>query len=185
VELNCDSGPRRRFWSRLGFVPNGADEWGVPLMLLPPEQPLPITVELLSGPADWQLMKLENGFLAEIGEDPLTDEKKDRLSAAVAGGKIVFFLAKRACRAVGMCSVAPSFSTFSCGTVGTFDDFFVEPAFRKQGVAGKLARAAQDWCAQQGMASLSVCCAPCDEAMYRSLGFTLPLGGSFAHLAGE
>ena len=37
AELNCTTPTRQRFWGRLGFVANGADEWGVPLMLLPPE----------------------------------------------------------------------------------------------------------------------------------------------------
>ena len=67
-ELNAADPRRIRFWSRLGFRPNGRDEWGDTLMLRPPEQALPITVELLRDPADWQLRKLENGYLAEIGE---------------------------------------------------------------------------------------------------------------------
>ena len=35
-ELNCDTAPRERFWGRLGFLPNGCDEWSIPLMLRPP-----------------------------------------------------------------------------------------------------------------------------------------------------
>ena len=36
-ELNCGGDARRlRFWRRLGFVENGVDEWGEPLLLLPP-----------------------------------------------------------------------------------------------------------------------------------------------------
>ena len=46
-ELNAADPRRIRFWSRLGFRPNGRDEWGEPLMLRPPEQALSITVELL------------------------------------------------------------------------------------------------------------------------------------------
>ncbi len=37
-ELNAADPRRIRFWSRLGFRPNGRDEWGEPLMLCPPEQ---------------------------------------------------------------------------------------------------------------------------------------------------
>lgn len=37
-ELNCDTAPRERFWGRLGFLPNGCDEWGEKLMLRPPEE---------------------------------------------------------------------------------------------------------------------------------------------------
>lgn len=183
AELNYGSNERRlRFWQRMGFVKNGADEWGEPLMLLPPEEDVPITVEILSDAADWQLLKLENGFLAEIGEDPLTEEKQERLQQAIRDGKITFFLAKRGYRAVGMCSVSPCFSTFSCADTGVFDDFYIEPVFRKKGTARKLAQAAQTWCQENGIASLTVCCAPCDEGMYQSLGFDARLGTTFAHL---
>ena len=37
-------------------------------MILPPQDDIPITVEILTDPEDWQLQKLENGFLKEIGE---------------------------------------------------------------------------------------------------------------------
>jgi hypothetical protein len=39
----------------------------------------------------------------------------------------------RGCRAVGMCSVAPVFSTFSCADVGIFEDFYVEPGVPQAG----------------------------------------------------
>ena len=60
-------------------VENGADEWGEPLMILPPTDDVPITVEVLADPEDWQLTKLENGFLKEIGETPATQEKQEKL----------------------------------------------------------------------------------------------------------
>ena len=81
-----------------------------------------------------------------------------------------------------MCSVARCFSTFACGETGVLDDFFIEPAFRKRGIARMLARAAQDYGKAEGMASLTVCCAPCDEGMYQSLGFDTRLGATYAHL---
>ena len=62
------------------------------------------------------------------------------------------------------------------------DDFFIEPAFRKRGIARMLTRAAQDYGKAEGMASLTVCCAPCDEEMYQSLGFDTRLGATYAHL---
>lgn len=179
-ELNADGEPRRRFWASLGFLPNGADEWGKPCMLLPPEGTLPITVERPADPESWQLFKLENSFLAEIGEEPLTEEKKRRLSAAVREGKIAFFLAMRGARAVGMCSVSPCFSTFACGETGVFDDFYVEPPFRRQGAARLLAKAAQAWCRERGMASLTVGCSAGDVGMYRALGYGLELGTMLA-----
>ena len=64
AELNYGSNERRQhFWESVGFIENGADEWGEALMLLPPAEDVPVTVEILSDPEDWQLRKLENGFL--------------------------------------------------------------------------------------------------------------------------
>ena len=123
--------------------------------------------------------------MTEVGEEALTEEKQKRLAEAIRAEKISFFLAMRGTRAVGMCSVARCFSTFSCGDIGVFEDFFIEPVFRRKGIARKLAQAVQAWCRENGMASLTVSCAPCDEGMYRALGFALPLGQSFASLPQE
>ena len=139
-----------------------------------------ITVELLMDPEDPQLETLENRFLSEIGEQTMTDAKQQQLTQAIRDGKITFFIAKHGYRAMGMCSVAACFSTFACADTGMFDDFYIEPAFRRQGIARKLAAAAQAWCKTQGFASLTVSCAPCDEAMYRALGFSTPLGRTLA-----
>ena len=125
-----------------------------------------------------QLRKLENGYLAEIGEPLLTEESTERLRAAVEQGHIRFLLAYRGCRAVGMCSVAENFSTFCCGPVAVLEDLYVEPVFRRQGIARQLTRSAQALCRERGVGSLTVCCAPCDEAMYQALGFNVPLGVS-------
>lgn len=181
AELNCSVDARRvRFWEAQGFVKNGVDEWGVPLMLFPPEESIPFSVEILKSPENWQLLKLENGFLSEIGEECLTEERQKQLQHAVRNEEITFFIARRSSRFVGMCSVTKYFSTFSCGDVGVFEDFYIEPAFRKKGLARALAQAAQAWCKAGGMSSLTVCCAPCDVDMYSSLGFELNLGTGLA-----
>ena len=183
AELNYGSDERRlRFWKRVGFVENGADEWGEPLMLLPPTEEIPFTVEILKDPTDWQLLKLENGFKRAIGEEALTKIQQKQLQQAVQEGRITFFLAKRGYRSVGMCSVAAYYSTFSCSDTGVFEDFYIEPAFRGKRIARKLAEAAQKWCTENGIPSLTVCCAPCDEAMYQELGFDTSLGTTFAHM---
>ena len=183
AELNYGGDERRlRFWKRAGFIENDADEWGEPLMLLPPEETVPFTVEILKDPTDWQLLKLENGFKHEIGEEALTKSQQEQLRQAVREGRITFFLAKRGYRAVGMCSVAVSYSTFSCSNTGVYEDFYIEPAFRGKGIARKLAEAAQMWCRERGISSLTVCCAPCDEAMYQALGFDTSLGQTFAYM---
>lgn len=177
---------RYLFFSRdgqsLGFQRNGADEWGDPLLLLPPLEAVPFTVEVLADPEDWQLRRLENGYLLEIGEQALTKERQKRLSEAIRKGKITFFAAKRGYRAVGICSVVRSWSTFACGEIAVLEDFYIEPVFRRQGIARKLAQAAQNWCRANGIASLTVCCAPCDEGMYQALGFSELLGRTFAYL---
>lgn len=183
AELNYGSNKRRQhFWESVGFIDNGADEWGEPLMILLPTEEIPITVEPLSDPEDWQLKKLENGFKKEIGEEALTDEKQRQLQQAIKQGKITFFVAKRGYRAVGMCSVAKYYSTFSCSYTGVYDDFYIEPAFRGKGIARQLARAAQTWCKDSGISSLTVCCSPDDEKMYQTLGFEMGLGKTFAHI---
>lgn len=182
AELNyCGNERRLRFWQRLGFIKNGVDEWGDPLLLLPPSDDVSITIEILKE-ADWQLYKLENSYLAEIEEAPLDDEKKDRLNAAIKKKAITFFVAKRDYRSVGMCSIAKAFSTFTCEEIGIFEDFYIEKAFRKQGIAKLLAKTAQEWSKEQGLASLTVCCAPCDIDMYRAFGFDIELGKTFAHI---
>lgn len=182
-ELNCGAAQRERFWGRLGFHQNGRDEWGETLLLRPPEENVPIAVRRFAAGADnWQLWKLENGYLAEIGEATLDEEKQSRLLQAIQEERIAFFAAYRKTRMVGMCSVSRAFSTFACADNGVFEDFYVEPVFRKQGIARQLASAAQDHCKANCLASLAVTCAPCDEAMYRALGFDIPLGAAFAHL---
>lgn len=183
AELNYGGDPRRQhFWKSVGFTDNGVDEWGESLMILPPKETLPISVEILSDPEDWQLKKLENGFKKDIGEESLTEEKQERLQQAIKEGKITFFIAKRGYRAVGMCSVVPHFSTFVCKDTGVFEDFYVEPVFRKKGVARMLAQAAQRWSREQGLSSLTVCCAPCDAQMYQSFGFDVSLGKTYANI---
>ena len=129
-----------------------------------------------------QLLELENGFKKEIGEEALTEEMQKRLQQAIKEGKITFFVARHGCRAVGMCSVAKCYSTFSCSDTGVYEDFYIKPAFRGKGIARKLAQAARTWCKENGISSLTVCCAPCDEKMYQALGFDVGLETTFAHI---
>jgi len=181
-ELNAGTEARQRFWRRLGFLPNGTDRWSNPLMLRPPEIQGETTYERLSDPAE--LWELEDRYLLEIGEEPINEDeaKEAAVRDAMKAGRIAFFLARRFGRPIGICSVATAFSTFACGSVGTLEDLFVEPLFRHQGVARGLIEAAGAYCREHGVASLTVTCAPCDEAMYQSLGFDARLGATYAML---
>ena len=141
---------------------------------------MPIAVSELANPEEEQLARLENDYLRQIGEPILTEEKRRALTEAIRAGRITFFM--RGAHAVGMCSVARCFSTFACSDVGVFENFYVEPEIRGRGVARMLAQAAQEWCRANGVASLTVCSAPCDAEMYQALGFGMPLGTTFAYL---
>lgn len=136
------------------------------------------TVEVLSDPK--ALWALENQFLTEIGEKPLDKARQDRLETAMKDKQIIFFVAKRLNQPIGICSVSACFSTFACNISGVFDDFYVAPGFRRQGVARLLVSAAQGWCQAHGYASLTVGCSACDIPMYRSLGFETELGAMLA-----
>lgn len=139
-------------------------------------------VEILKAPQDHQLWKLENSYLSEIDEEEMSEQNWKRLAQAIRDERITFFVARCGERTVGMCSVSRCFSTFSCADTAVFEDFYVEPAFRRKGIARMLAKAAQDWCRENGVASLTVCCASCDEGMYKALGFDMRLGSTYAHL---
>ena len=58
----------------------------------------------------------------------------------------------------------------------------MEPEFRRKGIAHMLAQAAQKWSRENGLASMTVTCALCDDGMYQALGFELRLGTTFAHM---
>ncbi len=75
----------------------------------------------------------------------MTQEKQEQLQQAIQNGKITFFLAKRGYRAVGMCSVAKCDFKSASAAVGVLNDLFVEPVFRKQGIAQTLVKTAQAW----------------------------------------
>lgn len=150
-------------------------------MLRPPEQPLPITVELLQDPADWQLRRLENGYLAEIGEPLLTEENR---AAASRRGTGAYPLPAGIPWLPGRGDVLRGrrrlLHLLLRAGDGALEDRYVEPVFRRQGIARQPTRSAQAQCRERGVGSLTVCCAPCDEAMYRALGFNVPLGVSRA-----
>lgn len=136
-------------------------------------------VDRLYDPNDNGVKALVDAYLKESGRAPLTNEKLEQLSRAIRDGSIVFFGAKQGSRIVGLCSVARCFCV--CAEEGILGDFYVEPSFRNKGIDRKLAQAAQQWCRESGLSRLCVTCAPCDEALYQSLGFSVKLGTGLAY----
>lgn len=138
-----------------------------------------IAVEVLQNVAE--VLSLENAFLKEIGEEPMSAEAFLRLKEAILQQRITFFAVRMEERLIGMCSVSPCFSTFACKGCGVFDDFYILPEHRGQGIARRLVNAAQAWCRERGYASLIVGCSRGDAAMYHSLGFDTELGMMLAN----
>ena len=166
-----DNVRRKHFWQSIGFVQNGSDQWGDPLMLFPPKERAPISVEILTDSEDWQLQKLENGFRAEVGVPALTEEMYSKLTAAIQNGETTFFLAKRGYRAVGMCSITRYFSSSICSEAGILSDLYVEPVFRKKGIAQMLCIAAMDFCKENNIVNPSVFCSSKEEKLFQNLNF--------------
>ncbi len=170
AELNYSGDIRRKhFWHSIGFVQNGSDQWNDPLMLFPPRGCVPISVEILTDPEDWQLLKLENGFRNEIGFPALTEKMYNRLTAAIQDSETTFFLAKRGYRAVGMCSITRYFSSSTCSETAILSDLYVEPVFRKKGIAQMLCMAAMDFCKENNIANPSFFATPEKKNYFKAL----------------
>ena len=78
---------------------------------------------------------------------------------------------------IGCCSIKVGFSTFDNHQSGEFEDFYICPEHRNQGIARQLVKYAYH---ESGVSSLTVGCADCDVQMYQALGFTITLGNLLA-----
>ena len=134
-------------------------------------------IELTSGDISG-LKPLHAAYKREIGEDVPSDEDFERLAAAMRAGRIRFFGCAAEGALVGICSIAPTFSTFNYGPAGVFEDFYIVPDHRHRGIARQLVAFAAK---ESGAQSLTVGCADCDVEMYRALGFSTPLGNMLAY----
>lgn len=122
----------------------------------------------------WELQKL---YKEEIGEEAPEEDCKERLCAAIAKERILFFGAWEEGKLIGCCSVTVGFSTFCYQASGVFEDFYIRTEYRHRGIARQLVQFAYQ---QSGVASLTVGCADCDVPMYQALGFSIPLGNLLA-----
>lgn len=123
------------------------------------------------------LWELQKQYKAEIGEEEPDSEAKARLSDAIDKGTICFYGVWNETALIGCCSVTVGFSTFDYLPGGVFEDFYIRPEYRHQGIARQLVQFAYHEC---GVSSLTVGCADCDVTMYQSLGFSIPLGNLLA-----
>ena len=124
------------------------------------------------------LRRLQIGYKREIGENEPTEEDFRRLAEAAAQERILFFGCFENGEPIGCCSVSLTFSTFDYGRGGVFEDFYLLPEYRHRGIARQLVRFAAR---ESGASSLTVGCADCDLAMYRSLGFGVKIGNLLAY----
>ena len=123
------------------------------------------------------LWELQKAYKAEIEEDMPTEQNLCRMKEAMKENRILFFGAWDGTTLMGCCSVTIGFSTFNYAASGVFEDFYIRPEYRHQGIARELVKHA--W-KDSGVASLTVGCADCDVEMYQSLGFTIRLGNLLA-----
>ena len=123
------------------------------------------------------LWDLQIQYKADIGEDEPDIAGKERLADAISNNRIHFYGAWENGSLIGCCSITVGFSTFDYLPSGVFEDFFISPAYRHQGIARELIRFAYR---ETGVSSLTVGCADCDLPMYQSLGFSIQLGNLLA-----
>ena len=124
-----------------------------------------------------ELDKLHSLYKQEIGECVPTEAELVNLHKAILDKQITFFGFVKEGQLVGICSVSKTFSTFNYEAAGVFEDFYILPEYRHQGIARQLVGYAYE---QSKVGSMTVGCADCDVKMYQALGFTIPLGNLFA-----
>ena len=124
------------------------------------------------------LRQLHIAYKQEIHEERPAEADFARLRAAMEENRIIFYGALDRDALISCCSVCPAFSTFNYQKSGVFEDFYIVPPYRHQGVARQLVQYAWQ---QSGVASLTVGCADCDVEMYKALGFNISLGNMLAY----
>lgn len=125
-----------------------------------------------------KLMELQRAYKTAIGEEQPDEQSFDRLKEAMEKEQILFFGCEMNGELIAMCSICKTFSTFDYQTGGVFEDFYIVPAYRHQGIARKLVHYAYE---ESAVHSFTVGCADCDVEMYQSLGFAIQLGNMLAY----
>lgn len=125
-----------------------------------------------------ELAELQIAYKEEIGEDLPQQKDLQSLKAAIEQKKLHFYGCVYDGRLVACCSICLTFSTYSYDTAGVFEDFYILPEYRHNGIARQLVKYAFE-SSQAG--TLTVGCADCDIEMYKALGFSIPLGNMLAY----
>lgn len=125
-----------------------------------------------------ELKDLQRQYKAEIGENEPTDADFERLLAAMKAESITFFGCVCDGKLVACCSVSKTFSTFCYALSGVMEDVFILPVYRKRGILRQLVKYAFE---NSEIESMTVGSADCDLAMYRAIGFQIPIGNLLAY----
>lgn len=120
------------------------------------------------------LVPLLDGYRQFYGRNSDPAAAHDFLRARLAHGESVVFIAVAGGRAVGFTQLYPSFSSVSLARTFILNDLYVEPAWRKQGIAKRLISAAMEYAAAQGALRLTLSTAEDNgsaQALYESMGW--------------
>lgn len=125
-----------------------------------------------------ELKLLQINYKQEIGETVPTQKDMESLKQAIKNGQIYFYGCVHEGKLIACCSISVTYSTFDYNKSGVFEDFYILPKYRHQGIAKTLVQYAHR---SSGVSSLIVGCADCDMAMYNSLGFCISIGNMLAY----
>ncbi len=103
-----------------------------------------------------QLAALLAAYRAFYSQSLEVEECRTFLSQRLAGRQSVIFLATCDQAPAGFTQLYPSFSTVRLARIWILNDLFVDPEFRRRGVADALLEAAESFAREQGAAGLTL-----------------------------
>ena len=116
---------------------------------------------------------LQRAYKREIGEDEPSEEDLNRLLPAMESGAILFYGCAVSGKLVACCSVSPTCSTFDYRRSGVFEDFYIRPEYRRQGIARRLVAECEQWARERGCTEFA---SDCELTNTASLRFHLSVG---------
>ena len=125
-----------------------------------------------------ELKSLQKDYKMAIEEDAPSEMELESLRKAIEKGHIHFYGCIFDESLVACCSICVTYSTFKYDKSGVFEDFYIKPEYRHNGIARRLVSYAFEQCE---VSSLTVGCADYDVEMYQAIGFQIPLGNMLAY----